>query len=129
MIEAIRGVLAKEQLDALHARPPCLNPGELLAPPSKLVLDMRLSHEQQLRLKQLMLESEKARGAMQPPDMGAMTAEIGAESPQMMAVETARQGARAKMIDHFREVGRVVFTEVLTPTQVCDWVVAPGAQP
>ena len=48
----------------------------------------------------------------------AMMAELGAESPQMMAVETARMGARSKVIDHFREVGRVVFTEVLTPTQV-----------
>jgi hypothetical protein len=128
-VEAIRAALSKAHLDALHARPPYLGPGELGQPPWELVREMRLSPEQAGRLKLLEQESGKARGAMQPPDMSSMMAEIGAESPQMMAVETARQGARSKVIDHFREVGRVVFTEVLTPTQVCDWVVAPGVAP
>ena len=129
LTEAVRATLTKEQLDALHARPPYLNPGELGQPPWELVREMRLSPEQAARLKQIEQESGKARGAMQPPDMGTMMAEIGPESPQMMAVETSRLGARVKVIDHFREVGRVVFTEVLTPTQMCDWVVAPGVQP
>jgi len=69
------------------------------------------------------------RGGIRAPDMGMMMQEIGAESPQMMAVETARQGVRAQIFDHFREVGRVVFLEVLAPAQVCDWVVAPGVAP
>ena len=124
-VEAIRRVLTKEQLDALHARPPYMGPGELGQPPWEFATAVRLSQEQAARVRQLEQESGKARGAMKPPDMGMMMAEIGAESPQMMAVETARQGARSKVIDHFREVGRVAFAEVLTPTQVCDWVVAP----
>lgn len=128
-VEAIRVVLTKEQLDALHTRPPYLNPGELGQPPWELLREFRTSPEQEARLKQLADESEKARRGMQPPDMGMMMAEIGAESPQMMAVETARMGSRSKVIDHFREIGRVVFAEVLTPTQVCDWVVAPGVAP
>jgi hypothetical protein len=128
-VEAIRGVLTKEQLDALHARPPYLNPGELGQPPWEFLREFRLAPEQGARLKQLAEESEKARRGMQPPDMNTMMAEIGAESPQMMAVETARMGARSKWIDHLREAGRVAFVEVLTPAQMCDWVVAPGIEP
>jgi hypothetical protein len=124
-LQAIRAMLSKEQLDALHARPPYLNPGELGQPPWDLVREFRIAPEQGERLKQLAQESGKARGAMQPPDMNMMMAEIGAESPQMMAVESARMGAQSKVIDHFRDIGRVVFADVLTPTQLCDWVVAP----
>jgi hypothetical protein len=123
-VAAIRGALSQEQLDALHARPPYLNPGELGQPPWDLVREFRIAPEQGERLKHLAQESGKARGAMRPPDMNMMMAEIGAESPQMMAVETAQAGARSKVIDHFHEVGRVVFGEVLTPAQLCDWVVA-----
>ncbi len=129
LTESVRATLTPAQLDALHARPPYLGPGELGQPPWELVREMRLSPEQAARLKQIEQESGKARGGMQPPDMGAMMAEIGPESPQMMAVETARLGARVKVVDHFRDVGRVVFVEVLTPAQMCDWVVAPGVQP
>jgi hypothetical protein len=129
LTEAVRATLTKVQLDALHARPPHMNAGELGQPPWELVREMRLSPEQAARLKQVEQESGKARGAMQPPDMGSMMAEIGPESPQMMAVETARLGARVKVVDHFRDVGRVIFTEILTPSQACDWVVAPGVTP
>ncbi|HEX5137776.1 MAG TPA: hypothetical protein VFY93_12435 [Planctomycetota bacterium] len=129
MMEALGATLTQEQRDALHARPPYLGPGELGQPPWGLFGDMRLADEQLTRLKSIEQESGKARGAMRPPDMGTMMQEIGAESPQMMAVETARQGVRGQVFDHFREVGRTVFAEVLTPTQVCDWVVAPGVAP
>ncbi len=124
-VEAVRRALTKEQLDALHARPPYLGPGELGQAPWEFAREMRLSPEQAARVKQIEAESGTARRGMQPPDMGMMMAEIGAESPQMMAVETARMGARSKVIDHFREAGHVVFAEVLTPAQVCDWVVVP----
>jgi hypothetical protein len=129
LTEALRATLTKEQLDALHARPPYLNPGELQQPPWQHVGDMRLAPEQQARLKEIEQRSGRERGAIKPPDMGSMMSEIGAESPQMMAVEVARQGVRAQLFDHFREVGRVVFAEVLTPAQACDWVVAPGVAP
>jgi len=124
-VEAIRGVLTKEQLDTLHGRPPWLNPGEIAQLPTDLVREMRLLPEQTARLKQIEEGSAKARNTMRPPDMGSMMAEIGAESPQMMAVEVARQGARGQITDHFREVGRAVFVEVLTPAQVCEWIVTP----
>ncbi len=128
LTDAVRATLTKEQLDALHARPPYLGPGELGQPPWEFVREMRLSPEQAARLKQLEQESAKARTGMQPPDMGMMMAEIGAESPQMMAVEVAKQGMRGQIADHFREVGRVIFLDVLTPSQVCDWLVAPWNQ-
>jgi len=129
LAEALRVTLTKEQLDALHARPPYLGPGELGQPPWGLFGDMRLSDEQQARLKAIEQESNKERGGIKAPDMGMMMKELGAESPQMMAVEAARMGVRGQVFDHFREVGRVVFAEVLTPAQVCDWVVAPGVAP
>jgi hypothetical protein len=129
LTESIRATLTKEQLDALHARPPYLNPGELQQLPWQFAREVRLSTEQDARLKQIEQESNKARGEIRMPDMGSMMQEIGAESPQMMAVETARQGIRAQHFDHFREVGRAVFAEVLTPTQVCDWIAAPGVAP
>jgi hypothetical protein len=129
LMEALRATLTGEQRDALHARPPYLNPGELLQPPWTLVGDLRLSPEQQARLKAIEQESNKGRGEIKMPDMGTMMQEIGAESPQMMAVEVARQGVRGQHFDHFREVGRAVFGEILTPVQVCDWVVAQGVAP
>jgi len=129
LTESIRGVLTKEQVDALHARPPYLGPGELQQPPWGLFGDMRLSPEQTEKLKRIDRESGKERAGIKPPDMGMMMAEIGAESPQMMAVEAARQEVRGQIFDLFRETGRAVFTEVLTPTQVCDWIVAPGFAP
>ncbi|MCK6458698.1 MAG: hypothetical protein L6Q95_02240 [Planctomycetes bacterium] len=129
LTEALRATLTGEQRDALHARPPYLNPGELQQLPWQFAREVRLSPEQDARLKQIEQESNAARGGIKAPDMGMMMQEIGAESPQMMAVETARQGVRAQVFDHFREVGRVVFGEVLTPAQVCDWIVAPGVSP
>ncbi len=129
LTDALRATLTKEQRDALHARPPYLNPGELQQPPWQFARELRLSPEQDARLKRIEQESNKERGGIKAPDMGMMMQEIGAESPQMMAVETARQGVRAQVFDHFHGVGRVVFGEVLTPAQVCDWIVAPGVSP
>lgn len=129
MVEAIRAVLTKEQLDALHARPPYLNPGELLQAPWGFFGDMRLSDEQVAALKRIEQESNKERRDIKMPDMGTMMQEIGADSPQMMAVEAARMGVRGQISDHYREIGRAVFSEVLTPTQACDWIVAPGVAP
>jgi hypothetical protein len=61
--------------------------------------------------------------------MGTMMSEIGPESPQMMAVETARQGARGRLAEALRDAGRTLFAGILTPEQACAWVVAPGLSP
>jgi hypothetical protein len=127
MVDAIHALLTKEQLDALHARPPYLGPGEFLQPPWNLVGDLRLTPGQEAALKKIEQESNKERGEIKMPNMAMMMQEIGAESPQMMAVEAARQGVRGQIADVYRETGKKVFTEVLTPTQACDWIVGPAS--
>jgi hypothetical protein len=130
-VAAIRATLTPGQLDALHARPPVLNLGEILQSPLELLKDMRLSPEQAARVQQVEHEIRKARGGVGAAEreMGTMMSEIGPESPQMMAVETARQGARGRLAEALRDAGRTLFAGILTPEQACAWVVAPGLSP
>jgi hypothetical protein len=130
-LEAVRGTLTAAQLGALHARPPVLNLGEILQSPLDLVRELRLSPEQAARVQQLEQEIKKARGALGAAEreMGTMMSEIGPESPQMMAVESARQGARGQLAEDFRAAGQTLFAGILTPEQACAWIVAPGLAP
>lgn len=130
---AVQATLTAEQREALDARPPFLNTGELQQAPWDLVGDVRLAGGQPDQVRRLREDAGRFRRELAQAGgggmMATMMAELGPESPQMMAVETARQATRSRVIDHMREAGQLLFLEILSPAQVCGWVVAPSLAP
>ena len=49
-------------------------------------------------------------------------ADYGPDSPQMMAMQMAMNGAKAGQAQASRELMGAIFTEVMTPDQVSTWV-------
>ena len=133
MTAAIREILTPMQEDALDALPPALNIGERGSAPWDTMKNMRVRPAQMARIKPL-----QAQGGQQRKDVykarkeaqGAMAgAGLGPESPQMMTMKMAEQGARGSVYAFNREAGHELFVEILTPDQVAGWVVAPTLAP
>ena len=126
---AVRATLTPAQRDALDAIPPRLNIGERSRAPWEVLRFIKVRPEQRVRITALQKQSGKTRRdinkASRAEQADLMGAGVGPESPQMMTMEMARQGARGETIAHYRELGRRLFVEILEPNQVAGWVVAP----
>ena len=129
--ERLRSILTQEQRDALNAAPPMLNLGERNRPPGELLRGLQTTGEQRQRVEALGREAGKYRQEVQKAQQQAggamMGADLGPESPQQMTMMVMYRGAQEKMQSHFREFGREVVLEILTPSQLAAYVVGSGA--
>jgi len=124
---AVFAHLEPEQAGAYRALPPLLNIGERGRAPWELAKGARLATDRRRRLVALQKETSRlVRGERhEHKDVSEDMAKagLGAESPQMMAMETMRQRVRGRITDRFREAGQRLVLDVLEPEQLVDWIV------
>ena len=100
-------------------------------PPGELLRGLQTTGEQRQRVEALGREAGKYRQEVQKAQQQAgsamMGADLGPESPQRMTMMVMYRGAQQKMQSHFREFGREVVLEILTPSQLAAYVVGSGA--
>lgn len=129
--ERLRAILTQEQRDALNAAPPMLSLGERNRSPAEMLRGLQTTGEQRHRVDALNREAGKFRQELQKSQREAagamMGADLGPESPQQMTMMVMYRGAQEKMQTQYREFGRKIVLEILTPPQLAAYVVGAGA--